>query len=387
LKYADADGRQVMETLGREADGWTEARAQRELGKRLDLVERERWRKPERVTFRHFAERFEAEYLPGRGLKKSTLVDYRNDLRHLVSVLGDVELAELEARPELIDRYIAEKIGAGLNAKTVRNHVVTLGVVMKVAQRWRLVRVNPVTLVDKPRTEDREMQVLTEAEIAALIGTYRELESEAEKGERPWWALSRRVVVVALGTAMRRGELLALRWQDVSLLDGLVRVERAYVRGEMTTPKSRTSRRTIELGATTRAALEDQWEATAYRADSDLVFGHPDLGTPLDPSKLSRCYLRPALARAGIVKPFRPWHDLRHTALTHEAAAGNPQAYVQMKAGHSQGSITERYIHAAQVLFPGAAERAEARLFGTVGVESRVESGGSVAASGNETGG
>jgi hypothetical protein len=39
-------------------------------------------------------------------------------------------------------------------------------------------------------------------------------------------------------------------------------------------------------------------------------------------------------------------------ALTHEAAAGNPQAYIQMRAGHSQGAITERYIHAAQVHSP-----------------------------------
>ena len=53
--------------------------------------------------------------------------------------------------------------------------------------------------------------------------------------------------------------------------------------------------------------------------------------------------------RAGITKPFRPFHDLRHTALTHEAAAGNPMAYVQLKAGHSQSAITERYIHAAQL--------------------------------------
>ena len=83
----------------------------------------------------------------------------------------------------------------------------------------------------------------------------------------------------------------------------------------------------------------------------------------LDPGKVARCFMRPALAKAGIVKPFRPWHDLRHTALTHEAAAGNPAVYVQMRAGHSQGSITERYVHAAQVLFPGAAERGEARTF------------------------
>ena len=76
-------------------------------------------------------------------------------------------------------------------------------------------------------------------------------------------------------------------------------------------------------------------------------------------------HMRPALRRAGIEKPFRPFHDLRHTALTHEAAAGNPMAYIQLKAGHSQAQVTERYIHAAQVLFPGAAVRGEARMFGT----------------------
>jgi integrase len=61
--------------------------------------------------------------------------------------------------------------------------------------------------------------------------------------------------------------------------------------------------------------------------------------------------------------PFRPFHDLRHTALTHDAAAGNPVVYIQMKAGHSQASITERYIHAAQIQFAGAAARAEERMF------------------------
>jgi integrase len=227
------------------------------------------------------------------------------------------------------------------------------------------VRTNPCTLIERPRVEEAEMQVLTEIEIARLIAAYHQLETEAEEADSLWWAISRRLVLVALGTAMRRGELLALRWQDVKLLDGLVRVERSYVRNEMTTPKSRASRRTIELGPRIRAAFEEQWEQTSYRADSDIVFCHPQIGTPLDASKLSRCYLRPALKRAGIEKPFRPWHDLRHTALTHEAAAGNPQAYIQLKAGHSQGTITERYIHAAQVLFPGAAARAEERMFGS----------------------
>jgi integrase len=168
---------------------------------------------------------------------------------------------------------------------------------------------------------------------------------------------------VALGTALRRGELLALRWRDVELLEGRLHVREALVRGRFGAPKSRSSRRMLELGPRMAATLQEQWQESRYRADDSLVFCHPALGSPLDPSKLSRSYMRPALARARIEKSFRPWHDLRHTAPTHEAAAGNPQAYVQLKAGHSQGSITERYMHAAQVLFPGAAARGEERIF------------------------
>jgi integrase len=92
---------------------------------------------------------------------------------------------------------------------------------------------------------------------------------------------------------------------------------------------------------------------------------HPLLGTPLDPSELTRSYVKAALKEAGITKKVQPWHGLRHTALTIDAAVGNPNAYVQAKAGHSQFSITERYVHAAQVAFPGAVERSEERLFGS----------------------
>lgn len=72
------------------------------------------------------------------------------------------------------------------------------------------------------------------------------------------------------------------------------------------------------------------------------LFGHP-------PPPRSRQRV-PALARP------------RHTALTHEAAASNPHAYVQAKAGQSRNTITDCYIHAGQLLYPGAVEKAEARI-------------------------
>lgn len=87
---------------------------------------------------------------------------------------------------------------------------------------------------------------------------------------------------------------------------------------------------------------------------------------PLDPNRLSRGYMRPAPKRAATEKPFRPWHDLRHTALTHEAAAGNPQVYVQLKAGHARGRSPSG-TSTRPGAFPGAAQRSEAHLFGSEG--------------------
>jgi len=132
-------------------------------------------------------------------------------------------------------------------------------------------------------------------------------------------------VLTALGTAMRRGELVGLRWRSIKLLEAKVEIRETFVRGRFTTPKSRASRRVVELGPRTLAVLEEQGRRTAYRGDEDLVFGHPTKGTPVDTSKRANRCLKPALARARIEKPFRPFHDLRHTSLTHAAGRATPK--------------------------------------------------------------
>jgi integrase len=247
------------ETLGREP-AWNEARAQRELGVRLAAVERERYRRPQRVTFAEFAERWEREYLPGRNLKPSTASDYGSILRgRLLPYFGAYELAALG--PEAVDGYIAEATAAGLAPNTISNHLGLLRVMFKVALRWRLVARSPMREVEAPRPRQPELSVLTEPEIARLLAAYREAEQEAEPEEREWWPLARRLVEVALGTAMRRGELLALRWRDVELVEGRLHVREALVRGRFGSPKSRASRRMIELGPRTLGVLEEQFAA------------------------------------------------------------------------------------------------------------------------------
>jgi integrase len=367
VKYEDAAGRQVMETVGRAADGFTRRDADAVLRERLVDVKREGLTVG-RETFAAFVDRFLDVYLPTKGRKPKTVKDYTNTLRgHAVPILGKYTLTELEQRPELLDAYIAHlATEKKLAPKTQANQISTLHRVFEVARRWKLIRSNPVDAIEKPHVEEPDTVVLDEVEIARLLTAYRELEQD--EPENVWLPVVWRMVIVGLGTALRRGELLGLRWGDVELLEGLLRVRQQFTGADagFSSPKSKKSRRVVTFGPKTNAALEEQWNAAIHRRDEDLVFGHPQLGTPLDPSKLGR-YATKALKRARIDKPIQPWHGLRHTALTFDAAVGHPNAYVQARAGHSQFTITERYVHAAQVAFPGAAARSEERLFGEVG--------------------
>jgi integrase len=117
-------------------------------------------------------------------------------------------------------------------------------------------------------------------------------------------------------------------------------------------------------GPRTADVLDEHYHASLYRSPEALVFCHPPLGSPLDPSKLSG-YMRKAIRRAGIERPIRPWRPAPHRAHPRRGR-GQPAVYVQARAGHAQATMTERYVHAAQVAFPGAADRAEERLYGAV---------------------
>ena len=317
-------------------------------------------RKPRTRTFADLADEFVAVALSA---KKSTLVGYKATIRnHLRPAFGEDDLGALSRRPESFERYAADKLAEGRSAKSVRNDLVLLGLMFKTARRWRWVSENPLELVDPPPLPDSETETLSAADVASVLKAYRELEATSEEAERPWYAAARRMTTVALSTGLRRGELLGLRWQDVELLDRQLHVRQAFVRNEITTPKSRAGRRSVPLGDVAVGALEEQFAGSLHRAPESIVFCHPGLGTPLDPSKLTT-YARKALDRAGVDRGFRVWHGLRHTALTETAAAGVPSMFVQAKAGHAHGSTTERYLHASRTSYPDAAQLAEARLF------------------------
>ena len=163
--------------------------------------------------------------------------------------------------------------------------------------------------------------------------------------------MERVLYLTAATTGLRQGELIALRWRDVDWASGVIRVRRNLTRGKLGTPKSRRSSRAVPITDRLGAELERQFQRSAFRADDDLPFAHPETGSPYDPSKM-RARFKTALKAAGITRPVR-FHDLRHSYGTHMARAGTPLRVLQEQMGHRSAQTTEIYADYA----PHANER------------------------------
>jgi integrase len=97
--------------------------------------------------------------------------------------------------------------------------------------------------------------------------------------------------------------------------------------------------------------LERHFQRSRFCSDHDLVFGHPQTGKPLDPSKIRRRFVS-ALKRAGVGEIT--FHELRHTFGTQLAAAGVPLRTIQEWMGHADAKTTEIYRHYAPDATHGA---------------------------------
>ena len=179
-----------------------------------------------------------------------------------------------------------------------------LGRTLRDAELSGLVARNVARLVKAPRVPHMEMLTLSEAEAHTFL--------DAVRGDR-LEALYR----LALATGPREGELLALRWSDVDLDRGVVRIRRTLLRTPdgltFAEPKTATSRRAIPVGATTVAALRAHRQRQGTGRLSDLVFSNT-FGGPINAGEMLRASFYPLLRRAGLSR-IR-FHDLRHTAAT-----------------------------------------------------------------------
>jgi integrase len=270
---------------------------------------------------------------------------------HIKPALGRIGLDKLQ--PLHVQQLINERSRTGLSPKTVRYVLGTLRAALNQAMRWGLISRNPATLVDGPRVEQYEINPLSPEEARAFLA--------AVKGDRLEALYS-----VALTMGLRQGEALGLRWQDVDLDMGYIRVtkqlQRIDGRLQLVEPKTKRSRRTLALPASITKALlahrnqqRDERIAAGERwTDSGLVFTTAE-GRGLDGTAITKQF-HAKLAHAGL--PQRRFHDLRHSCATLLLVQGVSPRVVMDLLGHSQIGLTmNTYSHVIPDLRRDAAQR------------------------------
>jgi integrase len=370
LRYADASGKRVYETLGRDEEGWTPRKAADALAERLVDVRRDGLEKVKPKTFGSFAGEWLERYADAKGLKRSTRQSYKTIVdRHLVPFFGSRRIDSVEV--EDVEKFMAQRRRKGYGAGSVNRQLNVLHLIFAAAIKQRKARLNPVSEVDRPKEPRRHWRILKPLEIQRVDRAFTELAEEAEGDEREWIMQARAVFLTVIGAGLRRGEVKGLRWLNVRLADpegASLRVEEAYVWDRAETPKSEAGERTIALGPKLADELFQHRGRTRYQGDGERVFCHPLTGGPLDHKRYAETY-RAALKRAGITDYVRPFHDGRHTSITNSAAAGLSTAALMSRAGHSDFKTTQGYIDLAGEAFREEAERAEERVFGVVRAE------------------
>lgn len=275
-------------------------------------------------------------------LAPKTYHSYQCEIRnHIMPELGMFSLDQLT--PIHLQEYYSKKLTSGrkdgqggLSARSVHYHHRILRTAFKHATQLQLIARNPADSVVPPRFRSKEMYVLNKEQALAFL--------EAIKDHRDY-----NLILTAVYTGLRRGELLGLRWADIDLKKNTlnVRQQLQYISGQgimFKSPKTEKSRRQIPLmpivAITLRKLKKEQAQEKLIHGisyeDNDLVFCLEN-GHPLDPNVLGRRF-RKLVDKHG--HPELRFHDLRHTCATLLLAAGVDAKKVQDIMGHESISTT-----------------------------------------------
>jgi len=280
-------------------------------------------------------ERFAVQWLEhvAHRIKPVTLKRYRELLQvHVVPVIGQVRMTEL--RPVAVQRVIAKVLEAR-SPRTAVNTYRVLSEMLGEAVRWGVIATNPTLAIRPPRAPRPDLNVPDAETCMALLERSRDRQVEGP-------------VVLALGTGMRLGEILAVRWKDVDLDRKALRVTAtlSYVEreGAFPAPKTSRARRSVDLPEFVVAFMRRQRKAQATQqmrvrdvwSDYGVVLSD-EIGDPLAPWSVSADFRRLV---AELELPRTRFHDLRHAHATQLLAAGVHPKAVSERLGHSSVAFT-----------------------------------------------
>lgn len=298
-------------------------------------------------------------------LSPTTANGYRTNIEvHVIPVLGRIMLQKLSALDIqgfyncLLETNHA-RTGKPLSTRTVEHIHANLKSALRKAIQMGLIDRNPMDAVVKPKVKEYRADVYTEDEVKRLL----------ESTKDSWLEVP---VLLGVGLGLRRGEVLALRWDCVDFGKSTIRVERSliYVKGQISfkSPKSEAGERSLVVPASIMEVLRRHRTAQAKHrlkagdlyADHDLVVCEPD-GRPVVPSNLSNRF-KAMLASAGF-KILR-FHDLRHTHASLLLKYGVAAKVASSRLGHSNVGITlDLYSHIYSEMEEDVAKKIDMNIF------------------------
>lgn len=292
---------------------------------------------PTKLTVAQYLDQW-AQWAAGT-VRASTMESYRVKLeKYIKPALGHIQLDRLQ--PFHIQALYNQMLASGLSRRTVEYTHAILRRALRRAVKLRLIPTDPTEGVDAPRAEQKEKRVLMPDQLEKLV------QALADDPLGPFYYL-------ALVTGARRGELIALRWEDIDWENRTMTIRRAATvvnkQVRFDAPKSRHSQRPILLTEEAIAVLRRHRVAQAEQKlrlgplydDHGLVFPRMN-GRPQEPSQVSK-HFRLLLRKAGL-PPLR-LHDLRHTNATLMFALNTHPKLAASRLGNTVPVAMETYTH------------------------------------------
>ena len=320
VNYADPQtGKRIRErkTINRQdlAIRWRQTRKADALRGEIS-----RRKKQATISFSKFAEEYFEAWKIER--KDSTIVSEKNRIDGILKPHFGSRAIHTITRKDIED-FIVKRRSNGISTATANRELCRLKNMFGMAVNWGYLDTNPAAGIKQTREQMKEADYLTKEEVGRLLEV-------CDERIRP-------LVVTAVHTGMRWGELMALEWRDVSFKE---KMKQITVRD----PKNRENRH-VPMNSFVEEALRNHQERQAKEAGGIVktVFLNPDTGNAY--RDLRKPYFK-ALEKAEIERHFT-FHGLRHTAASHMVMAGKDIRTVGAILGHKDLKVTQRYAHLA----------------------------------------
>lgn len=363
----------IVLDLGRDASGkrrqkWhsvkgTKRDAERELSKLINALYTGDYVEPSKMRVSEYLTQWLADYAK-TNVSPKTYERYAQIIENSIAPkLGNYRLAEL--RPLHIQGMYSDALRegrrdgkGGLSAQTVLHFHRVLHKALAQAVKWQLLARNPADAVDPPRPEKKSMRALDEGETAELL--------RLVDGSSLFVP-----VLIAVTTGLRRGEILALRWQDIDIDSGQATIARSLEQTKnglrYKRPKTERGSRNVALPSYTIDVLNRHRAEQAERRlrlgpvyeDNNLICARDD-GAAIPPDTLSTNFAS-TIRRSKM--PHVRFHDLRHTHATQLLKQGVHPKVVSERLGHSKIGITlDTYSHVMPGMQEDAAQKVDLAL-------------------------